>query len=60
MWLATQWTSLYAEKHILTLQVRVRILVMDLGCYSGRRIELARDVVDAWKLVNPFVSEEIL
>src|SRR6267378_5313741 len=37
MWLATQWTSLYAEKHMLTLQVRVGILVKDLGCYSGPR-----------------------
>ena len=41
-------------------QVRVGILVMDLGRYSGPRIELAGDAVDAWKLVSPFVSEEIL
>jgi hypothetical protein len=33
---------------------------MDLGCYSGPRIELAGDAVDGWKLVSPFVSEEIL
>jgi hypothetical protein len=26
----------------------------------GPRIELAGDAVDAWKLVSPFVSEEIL
>jgi hypothetical protein len=32
----------------------------DLGCYSGPRIELAGDAVDAWKLVSPFISEEIL
>ena len=33
---------------------------MDLGCHSDPRIELAGDAVDAWKLVGPFVSEEIL
>jgi len=50
----------FAEKEILTQQVRDGILVMDLGCYSGPGIELAGDAVDAWKLVSPFVSEEIL
>jgi hypothetical protein len=30
---------------MLTQQVRVGILVMDLGCYSGPRIELAGDTL---------------
>ena len=54
-------STIYSRmKERLTQQVRVGILVMELGCYSGTRIELAGDAVDAWKLVSPFVSEDIL
>jgi hypothetical protein len=31
-----------------------------VSCMPVPRIELAGDAVDAWKLVSPFVSEEIL
>jgi len=41
------------------LQLAMRILWRE-RCKPGPRIEMAGDAVDAWKLVSPIVSEEIL
>jgi hypothetical protein len=48
------------NSNYLTQQPAIQTELADVRSTSLPRIELAGDAADAWKLVSPFVSEEIL